>query len=71
MSFAMILLLASIDAVIFGPGGHFQLEQSNDSFGIRSYGIIEQLGSNQTKFYPLPVQNNNFTCTHWVHMPLF
>ena len=54
MSFPMILLLAAADAVIFGPGGHFQFEQSNDSFGIRSHGIIEQLGSNQTKFYPLP-----------------
>ena len=54
MSFPMILLLAATDAVIFGPGGHFQFEQSNDSFGIRSHGIIEQLGSNQTKFYPLP-----------------
>jgi hypothetical protein len=52
MSFAMILLLAH--AVIFGPGGHFQLEQSKDSFGIRSHGIIERLGSTQTKFYPLP-----------------
>ena len=55
MSFAMLsFFLAATDAVIFGPGGHFQLEQSKDSFGIRSHGIIEQLDSNQPRFYPLP-----------------
>ena len=54
MSFPMLLFLAATDAVIFGSGGHFRLEQSKDSFGIRSHGIIEQLGSNQSKFYPLP-----------------
>jgi hypothetical protein len=54
MSFAMLLLLAAADAQIFGPGGHFQLEQSKDGFAVRSHGIIEQLGSDQTKFYPLP-----------------
>lgn len=54
MSFPMLLLLAATDAVIFGSGGHFQLEHGKDSFGIRSHGIIEQLGSNQSKFYPLP-----------------
>lgn len=44
----------SVALLLFLVGGHFQLEQSSDSFGIRSHGIIEQLGSNKTKFYPLP-----------------
>ncbi len=50
----MLLFWAAAGAVIFGSSGHFQLEQSQDSFGIRSHGVIEQLGSNRTKFYPLP-----------------
>jgi len=54
MSFVALLFSAATGAVTFGPEGHFQLEQSRDSFGIRSHGIIEKLGSNRTKFYPLP-----------------
>jgi hypothetical protein len=54
VSFALILLLFAVDPVIFGPGARFQLEQSKDSFGMRSHGILERLGPNQTKFYPLP-----------------
>jgi hypothetical protein len=54
MNFAMLLLLFALDSVIFGPSGRFQLENSQDDFGIRSHGIIETLGSGQTKFYPLP-----------------
>ena len=54
MNFAILVLLFAIDSVAFGQGGRSRLEQSKDSFGIRSHGIIEQLGSNQTKFYPLP-----------------
>lgn len=54
MNFAMILLVVALDPVMFGPGGRFQLEQSKDDFGTRSHGIIETLGGNRTKFYPLP-----------------
>jgi hypothetical protein len=54
MNFAMLLLLFALDSVIFGPSGRFQLENSHDDFGMRSHGIIETLGSGQTKFYPLP-----------------
>ncbi len=54
MSFVALLFWAATGAVTFGPEGRFQLEQSRDGFGIRSHGIIEKLGSNRTKFYPLP-----------------
>src|SRR5579872_6230839 len=49
-----ILLLLALEAVTFGPGGRFRLEQSQDSFGMRSHGIVEQLSGKETKFYPLP-----------------
>ncbi len=49
----MLLFLAAQTAV-FGPGGRFQIEQSQDGFGIRSHGIIERLSPTKTKFYPLP-----------------
>jgi hypothetical protein len=39
---------------MFGPGGRFQLESSKDDFGMRSHGILEKLGPDRTKFYPLP-----------------
>ena len=32
----------------------FRLERSNDGFGTRSHGIIENIGGGRTKFYPLP-----------------
>jgi hypothetical protein len=54
MNFAMLLLLFALDSMSFGPSGRFQLENSHDDFGMRSHGIIETLGSGQTKFYPLP-----------------
>jgi hypothetical protein len=54
MSFAVLLLLVALDPEMFGPGGRFQLERSKDDFGVRSHGIIEALGPNRTKFYPLP-----------------
>jgi hypothetical protein len=54
MSFTMLLLLAALDPVVFGPGGRFQLERSKDDFGMRSHGVIENVGPNGTKFYPLP-----------------
>lgn len=54
MALAALLLLVALDPLVFGPGGRFQLEQSKDSFGMRSHGILERLGPNQTKFYPLP-----------------
>jgi hypothetical protein len=54
MNFPILLLLLALDPVMFGPGGRFQLEQSKDDFGVRSHGIVETLGPNQTKFYPLP-----------------
>ena len=53
MNFAIILILA-FDAATFGPGNRFHLESSKDSFGMRSYGIVEELGAGRTKFYPLP-----------------
>jgi hypothetical protein len=53
MSFAMFLFLAATDAVVFGPGGHFQLEQGKDSFGIRSHDIVEQPGSDQNETLPV------------------
>jgi hypothetical protein len=54
MNFAILLLAVALDSVMFGPGGRFQLEHSKDDFGMRSHGIIETLGPNRTKFYPLP-----------------
>lgn len=54
MNPVLLLLFLALDPVAFGPGGRFHLEQSNDSFGIRSHGINEDLGSDGTKFYPLP-----------------
>jgi hypothetical protein len=54
MNFAMLLILFALDPLVFGPGGRFQLENSKDDFGMRSHGIIETLGPNRTKFYPLP-----------------
>jgi hypothetical protein len=54
MNFALILIWAALDVVAFGPGNHFQLEQSKDDFGTRSHGILEAVGAGRTKFYPLP-----------------
>lgn len=54
MKLAIIPLWIALDAVTFGPNGRFELEQSKDGFGVRSHGIVEKLGANQTKFYPLP-----------------
>lgn len=54
MNFAILLLWAELGPVVFSPGGKFQLEQSTDSLGQHSHGIIETLGPNRTKFYPLP-----------------
>jgi hypothetical protein len=54
MSLAIILLLAALDAVTFGPGNRFHLERSKDDFGVRSHGVVETLGANRTRFYPLP-----------------
>lgn len=54
MSFTILLLLTALDPVVFGPGGRFQLERSKDDFGVRSHGVIETVGLNRTKFYPLP-----------------
>lgn len=54
MNFGTLLFLFALDSMIFGPSGRFQLENSHDDFGMRSHGIIETLGSGQTKFYPLP-----------------
>jgi hypothetical protein len=54
MNFAILLLLAALDPVRFGTGGRFQLEHSKDDFGMRSHGIVERLGPDRTKFYPLP-----------------
>jgi len=54
MNVTMLLLLIALDPVVFGSGARFQLECSKDDFGMRSHGIIETLGPNQTKFYPLP-----------------
>src|SRR5579864_3122223 len=75
----MLLLFAALDLAMFGPGGRFQLERSTDDFGTRSHGVIETLGPNRTKFYPLPqstaekyiqlrpedLQNNPFTADHY------
>jgi hypothetical protein len=54
MHFAMVLLLVALDPVKFGPGGRFQMEHSQDGFGMRSHGIVETLAPDRTKFYPLP-----------------
>ena len=54
MNLAIFLLLVALDAVTFGPGNRFQLELREDDFGMRSHGIVETLGANQTEFYPLP-----------------
>jgi hypothetical protein len=58
MNFVMLLLLFWLDLVMFGPGGRFQLENSKDDFGMRSHGIIETLGPNRTKFYPVWSRNS-------------
>jgi hypothetical protein len=54
MNLATILLAAALEVVAFGPGHRFHLEQSKDDFGIRSHGVVESLGANRAKFYPLP-----------------
>ncbi len=54
MHLLTLLLFLAIDPAAFGPGGRFQLEHKVDSFGMRSHGIIERLGDNRTRFYPLP-----------------
>ncbi len=55
MNLAMVLFLVALDAGTFGPAHRFRLEQSQgDGFGIRSHGVVEVLGANRTKFYPLP-----------------
>ena len=54
MSLALLLLLMAAGAPQFGPAGRFQLEYSQDGFGMRSHGIIETFAPGQTKFYPLP-----------------
>ncbi|HEX5226192.1 MAG TPA: hypothetical protein VFW44_00715 [Bryobacteraceae bacterium] len=53
MNLAILLLLLA-EAVAFGPGGRFQLEQRKDDFGERSHGIVETLPTGGTKLYPLP-----------------
>jgi hypothetical protein len=54
MDLAIVLLWVALDAVTFGPGNRFYLERSSDGFGMRSHGIVETLGSQRTKYYPLP-----------------
>jgi|SRR5579871_1981709 len=54
MILAVFPLVATMAAEPFGPGGRFQLEYSQDSFGLRSHGVVETLGPGQAKFYPLP-----------------
>jgi len=39
---------------MFQGDGQFRLEHSQDSFGIRSHGVVQTLGANREKFYPLP-----------------
>ena|ERR1700722_8805343 len=50
----ILWLLFALQVATFGPGNRFRLEQSKDDFGMRSHGIVETLGPNKTKFYPLP-----------------
>jgi hypothetical protein len=50
----MLLAAAEPDLMRFGPNGAFQLEYSNDSFGIRAHGVMERLTDGTTKLYPLP-----------------
>jgi hypothetical protein len=54
MNCALIVFLVALDPLVFGPGGRFQLESSNDDFGLRSHGIIEKVAPGRIKFYPLP-----------------
>jgi hypothetical protein len=54
MKFSLVLLLVAFQPQAFGPDGQFHLEHNRDSFGMRSHGVIEALGPNRTKFYPLP-----------------
>jgi hypothetical protein len=49
-----LLFVAALDPTSFGPGGRFQLEESRDTFSIRSHGVLETVASGRTKFYPLP-----------------
>ncbi len=39
---------------MFRTDNRFYLEESRDGFGTRSHGIVERLGLNRTKVYPLP-----------------
>ncbi|MDQ6676791.1 MAG: hypothetical protein M3Z09_05795 [Acidobacteriota bacterium] len=54
MNHAILLIVFAAGPSVFGPDGRFHLEHSRDEFGIRSHGIVERLGPNRTRFYPLP-----------------
>ena len=53
MTFAALLLLAALDPVMFGPGSRFQLERSEDDFGMRSHGGPRQ--SEEPRFVAVQV----------------
>lgn len=50
----ILLLLAALQTALLLAESQFDLEHSKDDFGMHSHGIIETLGSNRGKFYPLP-----------------
>jgi hypothetical protein len=54
MMFGLVLVLIAFQPQSFGPDGKFHMQHSQDSFGMRSHGVIEALAANRTKFYPLP-----------------
>jgi hypothetical protein len=53
LSAAIFVALTSQAATVSGVG-RFHIEYTRDRFGMRSHGIIETIGANRTKFYPLP-----------------
>jgi hypothetical protein len=54
MKFGLVLFVIAFQPQSFGPDGKFHVQHSQDSFGMRSHGVIEMLAGNHSKFYPLP-----------------
>jgi hypothetical protein len=50
----LIILVLASQAPTVGEIGRFRVEHCKDDFGLCSHGIIETIGPNRTKFYPLP-----------------
>jgi hypothetical protein len=51
---AVVGAVLGVSWAAFAADGVFELERSQDQFGMRSHGIVERLGNGRRKFYPLP-----------------